>query len=60
MLKMSFKENRKECVKLEQYIVYSAISCNQFFQLHDGREFKADIFILHLECLKIYTIYWIT
>lgn len=60
ILKMFLKENRKESVKLEQYIDYSEISCNQLFQLHDGEGFKVGIFISHLDCFKMYTIYWIT
>lgn len=57
---MFLKENRKESVKLEQYIDYSEISCNQFFQLHDGKGFKVGVFISHLDRSKMYTIYWIT
>lgn len=59
MLKMPFKENRKECVKLEHYIDFGEISSNPFFQLFDGKGFKVSIFILHLECFKMHILHWI-
>lgn len=47
----TFKENGKECIKLEQHIDLAKISCNQFFQLHDGRTLKIRRFYFSFKML---------
>lgn len=46
------QRKRKDYVKLEQHIDMSKISCNQLFQLHDGRRVKMGIFYFAFRMLS--------